>query len=209
MEVIGEFEELFPTVIGMYNLPQVDNELLVSHVNALRESNLRAFDNGSIYQSEGTIHEHEELTQLNNYVTKCVENYMDAHKYQYNKDKLYISNCWANQSSNLTVTHRSHIHRNTMLSAVYFVTAPEGSGSLYFPHSNPSAEMLRPETTELHRYNYLEYMVKPTPGKCVVFKSSTKHGVDQSFIENDDQRLTIAYTFNLRDIGEGSNFTKS
>ena len=209
IQVTGIFEELFPTVLGFYELPNIDNSVLIKHVDNLRQRQSGIFDNGNIYQSTGTLHQDNELTQLNNYVTKCVENYLDTHKYQYNKDNLYISNCWANSSGNLACTHRSHIHRNTIISAVYFVSVPSGSGKLYFPHSNLSAEMLRPETAELHPYNWLEYLVNPTPGLCVIFKSSTQHGVEQNNISGDDHRLSIAYTYNIKDIGEGSNYAKS
>lgn len=204
IQIKGHFEELFPTVVGFYELNQVDNLRICQHVKKLRGES-----QANIFQTNGNLHKDSELYDLNNAVTTCVKNYLDAHKYSYSKDNLYISNCWANESGNLACTHRSHIHRNTLISAVYFASVPPGSGKLYFPHNNLLAEMLRPESLELHPYNWLEYLVNPIPGLCVIFKSSTQHGVEQNHLNNNDTRISIAYTYNISDIGEGSKYAKS
>lgn len=210
IQVTGHYQEIFPTVLGFYELPKIDNVALTSHINNLRSSNAGVYDDLNIFQSNGFLHLDNKLLNLNKHVSKCVEDYLNKHRYAYSKKNLYISNCWANLSGNLACTHRSHIHRNTIISAVYFASVPQGAGKLYFPHSNLSAEMLRPETTELHPYNWLEYIVNPVEGLCVIFKSSTQHGVEQNkFLNENDTRLSIAYTFNIDHIGEGSHYAKS
>lgn len=205
----GVFQELFPTVLGFYEL-DVDNDSLYTSVKDLESTHDGRYLDELIFQSKGNLHHHKDFLDLNQKVQNCAIDYLKNHHYKFSEQDVFLSNCWANLSRNYACTHRAHIHRNTLISAVYFINAPKGCGKLYFPHPNVTGEMLRADDDNLHPYNWMEYVVDPKPGLCVVFKSSTLHGVEQNKFENSkDERLSLGYTFNLKNIGRYSDYAKS
>jgi len=155
----GVYEELFPTVVGFYEL-DIDNDFLYNSVKDLEKNKDGRYLDDLIFQSRGNLHQHKDFETLNTKISNCVLDYLNKHSYKFWTHDLYISNCWANLSKDYACTHRAHIHRNTLVSAVYFINAPEGSGKLYFPHPNVTGEMLRADDRELHRYNWMEYIVE-------------------------------------------------
>jgi uncharacterized protein (TIGR02466 family) len=202
--------ELFPTVLGVYEFNNLDHDKIEKELFSIKEENLGRSDTDLIFQTYGNLHEIPILSDLNQHVIDACFDYLKTHFYKFSKSEMYIANCWATVSKDRACTHRSHIHRNTLLSAVYFLKTPPGSGKLYFIHPNISNEMLRLDEDQIDRLNWLEYLIDPQPGLCVVFKSSTLHGVEQNFFDNDlEERISIAYTMNVSNIGKYSDLAKS
>jgi len=90
-------------------------------------------------------------------------------------DQFMIGEAWANVYG-LGDFQESHYHPGWHFSAVYFLTAPEGSGSLKF-ESPLLPDMLPLDTMTHNELSNQSASYTPLEGSLVVFRSSLRHGV--------------------------------
>jgi uncharacterized protein (TIGR02466 family) len=86
-----------------------------------------------------------------------------------------------------------HIHANSLISAVYYVKAPEGAPGLKI-HSPFHDSMLSPPIAEISPANQLFDELPAVPGRLVLFRSWTRHSVRANTVAGE--RMSIA--FNLK-----------
>lgn len=87
-----------------------------------------------------------------------------------------------------------HTHAGGIFSAIYYVSAPEGSGSVVF--EDPKEPDMLP-LKGVGRRNELSYIVTkypPATGKLIIFRSYMRHLVESG--TNTDPRISIALNFN-------------
>lgn len=115
-------------------------------------------------------------------VTLFAQNYGSTTTYS-------IKQCWANvyREGNFQETH---YHPGWDFSAVYFLSAPEGSGNLIF--ESPLLPDMRPIKTEnTFDLNNQAAIYKPIEGQLVIFRSNLRHGAYPH--NNTDPRITLAF----------------
>lgn len=95
-------------------------------------------------------------------------------KYYRREIQPRISDMWGMiyNKGNYAITHD---HWPALWSGVYYIKAPKNSGDLLFPQ--------------------LKQKITPTDGMLVIFDGATRHGVGESF--SDDER--IAVSFNVKE----------
>ena len=103
-----------------------------------------------------------------------------------------LSNAWLNISS-YGSHHSQHTHPNNIISAVYYITAPEESGDITF--SSPLAPDMLPlkDITERNHLSreYISYT--PKGGRLLIFRSWLRHAVEDCFTH--DPRISIAFNY--------------
>jgi uncharacterized protein (TIGR02466 family) len=198
-----EMLELFPTVVGTTQRNDLSDHSAV--FSALKNEWAGDPINSLLCQTHNQIHKIKELNSITEFVTQSVVEYLQQHQFTFDPADLYVASCWANAGNTTSKTHETHYHFNSFVSAVYYLAAPEGSGSLYFPHPNIQAYLLQPNIGQSNKLNSIGFRMRPEAGKCVIFRSSTAHGVHQNNLKPTDTRLSIGYTFNIKRIGENSH----
>lgn len=100
-----------------------------------------------------------------------------------------ISECWLNvyQSRH---SQEIHLHRNSVISGIYYVKAPPGSGATLF-YSPQSDVMLEPPSTVANKLNAKVTGFPPVEGRMILFRSSVRHSVLPGNM--DGERITIAF----------------
>jgi|TARA_B110000977_G_scaffold168670_2_gene218063 uncharacterized protein (TIGR02466 family) len=98
-----------------------------------------------------------------------------------------VTNSW------YTVQHvgsqlKQHLHANSILSAVLYVNAPEGSNRLYFDHPNKFIPYTN-QVTEINEFNYEYYYFDVEDGDIIIFPSWLAHG--SAYDENKTNNRTI------------------
>jgi uncharacterized protein (TIGR02466 family) len=86
-----------------------------------------------------------------------------------------------------------HTHNANVFSAVYYVSAPEGSGRILFedpkePDMFPLKSIQKKNQLSYTRINYT-----PTPGLLLIFRSYLRHCVEPG--TNTEPRISIALNF--------------
>jgi uncharacterized protein (TIGR02466 family) len=102
---------------------------------------------------------------------------------------LSITECWLNVYGS-GHSQEIHLHRNSVISGIYYVQAPPGSGATLF--YSPLAEvMLEPPSTTSSKLNAKVTAFPPIEGRMILFRSAVRHSVLPSRI--DGERITIAF----------------
>ena len=85
-----------------------------------------------------------------------------------------------------------HVHANSLISAVYYVKAPEGVPGLMI-HSPFSDQMLAPPVAEVRPENMTFDEVPAVEGEIILFRSWTRHSVRPNPVPGE--RISIAFNF--------------
>lgn len=195
--------ELFPTVVTIYD-SNIDTKPIYNKIVELIKNGEHADKKTpQIWQSMSGQDKHDEIKQLEKFIIDCAQDYADKNLWDIRTEDWYIADCWWNASTGSSTTHFNHIHANSLLSAVFYVSVPEGAGSLVFPHPLLSAHSFKPNNKGWNIRNSLEYAIKPKNGTCIVFKSSTPHLVEQN--STSELRISIGFTLNIKNLGKGSH----
>ena len=100
-----------------------------------------------------------------------------------------IHECWINAYSS-NQSQEIHLHRNSVISGIYFVQAPEGSGATLF-YSPMADSMLEPRALEGSHLNAKVTGFPPVEGRMLLFRSHLRHSVMPGTFAGE--RLTIAF----------------
>jgi uncharacterized protein (TIGR02466 family) len=103
-------------------------------------------------------------------------------------NQFAIGEAWANVYGKGDF-QESHYHPGWHFSAVYFLTAPEGSGSLKF-ESPLMPDMMPLDIMTHNEISNQSTSYKPIEGSLVIFRSSLRHGVYPN--QSDQPRISLA-----------------
>jgi uncharacterized protein (TIGR02466 family) len=197
-----EMTPIFPTMIGkIARDDMIDDEIIISSLTSHWKQDLKELVN----QTHGSMHKLEEFSSLNNFILDGVRQYLRHYEYEFKDEDLYIASCWANYSTGIAVSHNSHTHSNSLMSAVYYLSAPEGSAYIVFEHPNALVNALDPYYTNHNTYNSTSFKLQPKKGGCVIFKSTTKHYTAANKLNPNEKRMSVGYTLNLHRLGSITN----
>lgn len=106
--------------------------------------------------------------------------------------QLIMESCWININypGNLNL---KHTHANSMLSGVYYISAPENCGRLVFIDPRPQANVLLFPVVRETEYTTKVLNRSPLAGEFIVFPSWLEHYVE----ENKSERERISVAFNI------------
>jgi uncharacterized protein (TIGR02466 family) len=194
--------QLFPTVVGTIQRDDISDHPSV--LEALDKEWKIEPRNGLVHTSNG-LQYNDALKDVHEFVTNSVVEYLQSHEFVFDSKDLYIASCWANMSLNEIKSHEAHYHYNSLVSAVYYPSVPKGSGGLVFQHPNPALNLLQPNVGKPNSFNSPNFRLQPEEGMCVVFRSSTLHSTIHNQFREKQRRVSIGYTFNIKDIGRDSH----
>ena len=110
------------------------------------------------------------------------------------KQQVEIEGCWFNINKNLNAHNQIHIHSG-ILSGVFYLQAPEGSGDIKFINTGFNQLWTgTKECTAPNVDNAFSINVKPTAGKLFLWPSYLYHCVDS----NSKEVERISISFNLK-----------
>ena len=189
-------EKLFPTTLGVIrNLFDTDtNTQWGEHLNSLSETMPNACPSewcGKTYTSFGRYNVNKDVVfePLVKEVSKHVHAYAELHN---SFESYEIMDAFFNINKAGTF-QEFHTHTLSIVSAVYYVKAPENSGQLIFQSPKP-VDMLPFKRIENHNdLTYERYYVTPEEGMLILFRSNVAHCVNAG--TNKTPRISIAFNF--------------
>ena len=200
MEISHRTIELFPTLVHGFGLDGlVDTVPILDRITELRGgpalTDLPETGSGQFeWMSQTDLHRDPAFGQLMHVAGECARTVLDDERWMY--DGVEVTECWANISTP-GGSHRSHAHPNSLLSGVWFVQSPEGSGQLEFRDPRVNG-WLRLERVEPVPANSQTVNVSPTPGLMLMFPSWLGHMVGQN--TGAGERVSVA--FNVMPTGQ-------
>lgn len=193
---MSKVELWFPTAIYIEEnlLSEEENQKIVDHCLAIRDNTPPGGSEwlGGTYNTHGT----HDLSKDD--VFKPVLDLTLYHIHQF----AQMHNCYAKYENNYswvniaqgTAWQEFHTHNGNVFAAVYYPSAPEGSGRIVF--EDPKEPDMCPLKTKENRNNlsYSRTGYVPKERSLIIFRAYLRHCVEPG--TNDTPRISIAMNFN-------------
>jgi uncharacterized protein (TIGR02466 family) len=205
---------LFPTTVIEYEM-NIDDELSSYLIDEIYKmyNNQELKDNHACWNQDTQLMTISHLHNMNSFLglTQMFRNaFADyLHKQGYIFEGIDITSMWANVvSKNSMRSHAQHIHANSFLSCVYYLSIPKGNTS-FINFENPSSASLMYKIDHDKNPNcpaWNNYKVQSKQNNCLVFPSWIRHSVDHGNWE-DDKEYRIAISANCIPIAKSTEIT--
>ncbi len=202
---MSEITKLFPTPVYQnhdYTLNE-DELKIINHVGAFAKLN----DGNNLTSHERYLFDN--YKELNNFKKYCQE---QVNKFAHNilkidtKQQFYITQSWVNVNTPDTF-HHAHVHLNSLISAVYFVTGD--SSPIRFQQSplHSLFPMYELTVTEYNILNSDGWNMENKKDTLLLFPSSLKHYVPKN--QQGFNRVSLSFNTFIRGvIGETDKATE-
>ena len=176
------FEDEYPGDLQ----PIIDGCKLLSKRPGVTKSNNHG------YQSTDDLHTHPFMDPLIKWI--CMESGDAFDAIGCAREQVFVEGCWFNLNNTMNAHNQIHLHSG-LLSGVFYLEAPEGSGNINFINTGFN-QLWQGHHESLYRNdtNAFHFTVKPKPGMLYLWPSYLYHSVDSN--HSDVERLSIS--FNLR-----------
>ena len=188
---------LFPTVVQVSQIP--DHEALNANISRVVEEVRRNEPNRKpqswacdLYTTIGSpklLLNHPGLAEFSRIIDDQVRAYAQALNYDVERYPPKISECWVNIYGSQH-SQEIHLHKNSLISGIYYVKAPPGSGATLF-YSPQADEMISAPIKEGNNLNATVTGFPPIEGRMLLFRSSVRHSVLPGTMEGE--RITLAF----------------
>jgi uncharacterized protein (TIGR02466 family) len=182
--------DLFSIPCWQYLLPNYDKQSIIlsienfqTHYGTEQVSNHRGF------QSQKNLHSVKELTDIVNFV--CDSARQAAKELNLEFTNVGIIESWSNVNQGTNSYNHQHAHQG-VLSGVFYLDAPEGSGNLVIV--NPGMNTLwqgYPMIKARNKYTSEAIKVKPRDGLLILWPSYVPHCVETN--TQDVTRISISF----------------
>jgi len=192
---MAEINLWFPTAIYTEKniLTEEEHKDLTEHVDKIKKDIPSGGTEwfGSIYTTFETydIVNDEKFSTLVDRVSYHVHEYARQH----NSQETYNCNeAWFNES----IEHQFqefHTHANHIISAVYYLKTPEGSGDIVFRDPKPTDMYPIKNITEQNDLTFGATSYKPDENSLIIFRSYLPHMVKPG--KNKTGRISVAFNY--------------
>lgn len=147
---------------------------------------------GNTYNTHGTYELTKDLRfrPLLNIITMHVHEYAKAHNSFAN---YKIRGSWLNISKQSDF-QEFHTHNDSIISAVYYLSAPPGSGALVFEDPKEPDMYSLQNIKEKNNLSFTRIKYEAIEGKLIIFRSYLRHMVEPN--KNTEPRISIALNYN-------------
>ena len=149
----------------------------------------RTSDNNGWISTGIPLLENDELVDLKNILLEQVSVYVKHHLHVQNNFKIVSS--WVTKHDKGDFA-QIHSHKNSLLSAVYYLQTTENCGDLIFNRNNFLSESFMLDLIEPSNVNTTKYKVPVEDGKLLIFPSTLRHGTPVMMLDNF-QRIAISF----------------
>ena len=187
-------EYYFPTIVYIKDLPDVKNfnEDLTKHVIQWSHADKGLFKtNVKGWHSTTDMHTKPEYKPL---VDRLIEMQKEIFKEEHLEKEPFLGNMWANINPPGGY-NRPHLHPNTLFSGVYYIKAPENSGSLKLIEPRAGVQIVMPlrKKGDLPRHLWRDVNYKPIAGRIIMFPAWLWHEVEPNL--SKEVRISVSFNF--------------
>ena len=185
----------FPTNIYTFksikDVSQEHENMIVDAKNNILKNKV-GYTRMGLFQTGDDLHNLPTFRKFSIFVSQlCADIF---YKEGYEKQKIEITQMWANQQDNGSV-HPPHGHSNCILSGVYYIKAAENSGNIVFNDPRSTSHMAMPvrKKGEPPKHLWREVRVNPMVGRIIMFPAWLWHCVDPN--NTNDIRISVSFNF--------------
>lgn len=187
--------ELFPTVVGEYNLERNFTDKEISSLN-----NIELAENiGNYVSFNSNILNLTELVDLKRKVEECLHDYLQKIYKPNNQISIQITQSWMTYSKT-NQYHHKHNHPNSFLSGVLYVNTDKD----VIVFSREEYNQISISSYDYNKLNSSDWEMNVYPGCIFIFPSRLTHYVPK--VQSPNPRVSIAFnSFISGDIAKNDN----
>ena len=184
--------DIFPTPVGSYALGRdITNEEL----DFIDKQEW--VENTGNYRSVNTnLLNHHAFSSLRLFIEKSLKDYLTKTISPIEGNKFYLTQSWANVTQHGQY-HHGHVHRNSLMSGVFYVSAEKGKDNIVFTNDVSSYKRIHLEQKEQTSYNSPQLITVQT-GDLLLFPSELEHQVQTT--KGNSDRISIAFNIFVRGV---------
>ena len=191
---------VFPTPIGSYTLGR---EFVDEEINFLKEQEwVKHLGNTGCVATD--LLNHKEFSNLRLFVEDSLKDYLKLTISPMDENEVYITQSWASISTPGQF-HHGHVHQNSLISGVLYLSAEEGKDSIVFT-SEKKYQRIQLQAKEATAYNSAQ-LVHVKTGDLLIFPSELEHRVEPTTSNSD--RISVSFnTFVRGNIGYKNSYAE-
>ena len=200
----AKIQNLFPTPIYTTKMDREFTKQELQFVN--NQKNYCEDNSGNISTKDNYILNRKEFKNINNFLEKHCQNYLDTIICPKNNIKLNITQSWLNYTEK-DQYHHKHEHPNSVVSGVLYFNSDKKNDKILF--SNTGYKQIVPivDDTKFNLWNSSTWFFPVETGDLFMFPSSTTHQVETK--QGDNTRISLAFnTFYKGTIGSNVTLTE-
>ncbi len=183
---------LFSQPLASFQL-DIDNKKILHVLKTKLKFEKTVNKNTDSYMSTDNkiFNNYKELSLLKKESNICIKKYIE--EVLKNNFKFKIYNSWGTMVP-INVSSQAHIHRNSLLSGVYYPLCSDGVKITF--HKNEGIETFYAfnEPREYNLFNSNTWTVSPSAGTLLIFPSTLMHSIDKNITKG--KRYSIAFSVN-------------
>lgn len=149
------------------------------------------------------LHLRPEFSELTSYVMKEASLHLNELGVIREGEKMLCM--WANVSKSKN-RHAVHIHPNSFLSGVLYLSAPGKPGNIGFKDPRPGSEILAFDYKEDSILKHRTREVIPNLGLMILFPSWLAHGTNRGIFSDNEDRISLS--FNIIPTGQFTDYSR-
>jgi len=192
--------DCFPTVIWHFNAPdhQALNQKLLQIADDERARDPAGIGHRSSvlgWHSKYKLHRRPEMQDFLAFLHDNIAEVSRAYRIDTKQAGLELATCWIIVNGKFACG-AAHCHPNAFLSGVYYISAPENCGDIYFQDPRHAALMGACPVAEHVPWTVRQISYRPAPGGMLIFPSWLYHGVEPNL--SDAPRVSLSFNFRLK-----------
>lgn len=187
---------IFKSFMATEMLSSINNSELINYAYSLKsESNGVVKSNVNGWQSDILTKPNLEITKLVDIISSQLYDLRGEYGIKDNFN-FQINNLWININTKLSF-NRPHVHPESAVSGVYYVSVPDNSGNIVFNHPSRTQQYhIRDDVIKVpNDINSSTWHVTPNAGLLILFPSWLEHYVEPN--NNEDERISIAFNAHI------------
>jgi uncharacterized protein (TIGR02466 family) len=192
--------DCFPTAVWRFNVP--DHEELNRKLLQLAEDE-RARDPAGVghrssvlgWHSKDKLHRRPEMRDFLATLHDNIAEVGRAYRIDTKQVGLELASCWIIVNGKFA-SGAVHCHPNAFFSGVYYISAAENCGDIFFQDPRHAALMGACPVTEHAPWTVRQISYRPAPGGMLIFPSWLYHGVEPNLSEAP--RVSLSFNFRLK-----------
>ena len=186
----------FPTVISWGKHPELAEQMFPLAKEYLDKTELQtdALEYTSTYNSDNGLEQYDEFKTFADFILGKGYEYLERCGYDSSKIPLSIK-IFASEMK-FGDSHSLHVHPNSLLSGVFYLTAPEGSSPILFSDTRIIKSMISLPVKDYNVITERSLPVFPEPGLLLLWESWVSHSVPKN--KSESGRVTLVFNLSAK-----------
>jgi uncharacterized protein (TIGR02466 family) len=191
--------DCFPTALWRFNVSghEVLNRKLLQLAQDERGRDPMGIGHRSSvlgWHSKDKLHRRPEMQDFLAILYDNIAEVSSAYRVDTKQVSLDLATCWIIVNGKFA-SGAVHCHPNAFLSGVYYISAAENCGDIFFQDPRHAALMGASPVTEHTPWTVRQISYRPAPGAMLIFPSWLYHGVEPNL--SDAPRVSLSFNFRL------------